>query len=69
MPVAFCSKCGKAISISNLPGGNPTVKMFPDFFVVGYGKCARCHGIFCKNCIEGEDNTCPQCGIAIAVQY
>lgn len=67
MTVAICKKCGKLISISNIPGGNPTAKANPDMWATSYGRCDRCGGVYCDKCIKANMNKCPGCGRQIAI--
>jgi DNA-directed RNA polymerase subunit RPC12/RpoP len=68
MAVAICAKCNKLISISNIPGGNPTAKANPDMWATAYGHCDRCGGTYCDKCIKANMNKCPGCGRQIAIK-
>jgi hypothetical protein len=68
MPVAFCSKCNRPISISQLPGGNPATKMFPGMFATSYGFCDECHQTYCDECISKNFGKCPGCGRKIEIK-
>ena len=68
MTVGMCAKCGKLISISNLPGGNPIALADPDHWAVAYGVCERCGGSFCDKCIESNAGKCPECGRKVKIR-
>ena len=55
MAVYGCMKCGKLISVSMIPGGNPVAKEDPDVLATLYGKCENCGTILCKDCIKSKD--------------
>ena len=73
MAISMCQKCGKMISISSIPGGNPTALSNPDVFALGYGICKHCGGIFGDECIPkkrsllGSKPVCPKCGKSIHI--
>jgi len=68
MPVSMCAKCGKLISISNIPGGNPVAKANSDLWALEYGRCDRCGGVYCDKCIEENLNKCPGCSCNIKIK-
>lgn len=68
MPLGMCGSCGKMISISRLPGGNPIAQRYPDMFAASFGRCDRCGRTYCDVCISNSAGKCPECGKRIDVQ-
>jgi hypothetical protein len=67
MAVSMCFKCGKMISISKIPTGNPTAWQNPSVFALYYGSCKSC-GMYCSDCIESAGGRCPNCGKPIEIK-
>jgi hypothetical protein len=57
MPVAQCSSCGRGISISNIPGGNPVASA--EGWATTYKACV-CGRAYCDRCFDREP-LCPEC--------
>lgn len=55
--------CGRLISVSQIPGGNPTALADPKHWAVNYVECPT-HGLqMCDRCqSEQGDATCSTCG-------
>ena len=61
MPTSSCTKCGRLISISTLPGGNPVALAEPEVWATSYGFCRKCRKYFCDRCCSVNQH-CSQCG-------
>lgn len=48
------------ISVSIIPGGNPTALSHPDRFSTAYQRCPDCGAWYCDECLELEP-MCPDC--------
>jgi hypothetical protein len=67
MPVSMCSSCHKMISISQIPGGNPTAKL--EGWATAYGICEMCKQLpLCDVCINKHGGKCPNCGRKIEIR-
>ena len=72
MPVFYCSGpgCERMISVSAIPGGNPTALAEPDKFAIVHRRCSGCGKRFCDRCIDKSDQmksgACAACGSALA---
>jgi hypothetical protein len=60
MPVFTCSSghCSRWISVSAIPGGNPTALADPERWATDYVRCAGCKRYLCDRCHRGEQCTC-----------
>lgn len=64
MPLSYCAgTCGRMISISAIPGGNPEALAHPETFAVHYVACTRCRKLWCDRCVG---RAC-SCGAALVV--
>src|SRR5262245_28844434 len=72
MPVFSCSgpQCERLISVSAIPGGNPTALAEPEKFAVVHQRCSSCGQRFCDRCVAKDDTLkqgkCLGCGAALA---
>ncbi len=67
MPVAYCSGrevCDRLISISAVPGGNPSANARPDAYASEWGVCAACGASTCDRCLAHQRGRCV-CGAAM----
>jgi hypothetical protein len=69
MPVAMCGTdgCGRLISISNIPGGNPVALADPERWATVYMVCGSCGTFFCDRCLKQmggffKKAKCSKCG-------
>lgn len=60
MAVALCHRCGRFISISIIPEGNPVTLTDPEQWSRSYRSCPVCHEAYCDRCMELEP-LCPNC--------
>lgn len=60
MSVATCHHCGRMISISMIPGGNPVALEEPERWAASYASCPLCHRAYCDRCMAA-DPLCPDC--------
>jgi hypothetical protein len=72
MPVFYCNgpECQRMISVSAIPGGNPTALAEPEKFAVVHQRCSSCGQRFCDRCLENDDRlrtgSCAACGAKLA---
>ena len=72
MPVFFCSGpgCERMISVSAIPGGNPTALAEPEKFAIVHRRCSACSHRFCDRCVEKDakltNGVCLSCGAPLA---
>src|SRR5688572_25793269 len=71
MPVFYCSGagCQRMISVSAIPGGNPTALAEPDKFAIVHRRCSGCGKRFCDRCMEKDElksGSCAACGSPLA---
>jgi hypothetical protein len=72
MPVFSCSGpgCQRLISVSAIPGGNPTALAEPERFAVVHQRCSSCGQRFCDRCMEKDEKLkhgeCASCGARLA---
>jgi tetratricopeptide (TPR) repeat protein len=59
-------RCQRMISVSNIPGGNPTARNDPEHFSIKFQICPDCHQTFCDRCAPKagflRSTPCRQCG-------
>lgn len=60
MSVATCHHCGRMISISMIPGGNPVALEDPERWATSYASCPLCHRAYCDRCMAA-DPLCQDC--------
>lgn len=60
MPVFSCRGCGKLISLSIIPGGNPAATD-PQRWARVWRRCAACGALFCEPCNPGGASACAAC--------
>ena len=60
MAVAWCNRCGRSISISIIPGGNPVALADPEKWSATWRPCPVCHHAYCDRCMDFEP-LCPKC--------
>ncbi|MGE0787779.1 MAG: hypothetical protein AB7S26_19040 [Sandaracinaceae bacterium] len=67
MPVFSCQgpDCRRLISVSAIPGGNPTALAEPEKFAVVHERCTACGARFCDRCLE-PGGACLDCGAPTA---
>jgi tRNA G26 N,N-dimethylase Trm1 len=68
MGINICASCRRLISISQVPGGNPTAKKNPDAFAMYYARCKRCGTFYCDRCVKQNNDNCPNCGDSLTLQ-
>ena len=66
MTVLGCALCGKFISLSVSPDGNPTAMANPDVFSTVFAECNGCGVFICDGCI-GDSQQCPKCKAAVTM--
>ena len=64
--VLICGGCQRLISVSQIPGGNPSAKANPDRWAVAYARC-DCGHLACDRCISAANGKCPNCGRRVRV--
>jgi len=70
MPVLACQSCDVLISVSTIPGGNPTAVKAG--YALEYAYCATCGAHVCSECLAKKAtppqtlNSCPRCGSRLA---
>src|SRR5262245_35872087 len=71
MPVQYCARegCDRLISISSIPGGNPTALAEPDKFAIIYAQCT-CGAFTCDRCAQHVTaGQCPRCKTQLRLTY
>lgn len=56
MPVFPCSgpACERLISVSAIPGGNPTALAEPEKWAVVHSRCSQCSKRYCDRCVAKD---------------
>ncbi len=66
MTVFGCQMCGRSISVSYSPEGNPVALADPEHWAIVFAVCNNCGKHFCDRCI-GNSQQCPKCGGSITM--
>lgn len=61
MAVYSCSGCGRHISLSAIPGGNPIANEDPGSWAQNWRICPACSVLFCEICADPGSVRCPKC--------
>ncbi|WP_430790795.1 tetratricopeptide repeat protein [Actinoplanes sp. G11-F43] len=66
MTVLVCKGdgCARLISVSRVPGGNPTARADPEGWATDFTMCPACEAAYCDRC-RGKAAACPVCGTAL----
>ena len=64
MPIMRCGKenCQRFISVSRIPGGNPTAQASPELFSQGYKQCTDFENCGAYHCDRHWGGNCVKCG-------
>ena len=66
MTVLGCKTCGRYISVSFMPEGNPVALEEPEKWALIFAECSGCGAFICDRCI-GNSRECPACGAAVTM--